>query len=131
MLDSPGGAAQQNAGAAQAVGDWLWFLHADTQLAQATLPALAQLYIRGEAALGYFDLRFLDDGPPLTCLNAPGVWSRSRWLKLPFGDQGLVMPRALFHASVASTRPGTRRGPPLVWRVRRAGVPLGAVGAPV
>lgn len=132
-LHSPAGRSlQQNAGAAQADGDWLWFLHADTELAGETLPALARFIDVDVSALGYFDLRFLGDGPAWMRLNAAGVWLRSRWLKLPFGDQGLVLPRALFHA-VGGFDPATARGEDhqLVWRVRRAGFPLRAVGAPL
>ena len=132
MLATPGRAAQQNAGAAAGSRDWLWFLHADSQLAPATLPALAAFVQRGEAALGYFDLRFLDDGPPLTCLNALGVWLRSHWLALPFGDQGLVLPRAVFER-LGGFNPALEHGEDhdLVWRARRAGVPQAAVGAPL
>jgi len=132
-LYSPAGRSlQQNTGAAQADGDWLWFLHADAELAGETLPALARFIDVNAPALGYFDLRFLGDGPAWMRLNAAGVWLRSRWLKLPFGDQGLVLPRALFHA-VGGFDPATDRGEDhqLVWRVRRAGIPLRAVGAPV
>lgn len=132
-LHSPAGRSlQQNAGAAAARGDWLWFLHADAALAEETLPALARFIDSGVTALGYFDLRFLGDGPALMRLNAAGVRLRSRWLRLPFGDQGFVMPRALFDA-VGGFDPATIRGEDhqLVWRVRRAGLPVMAVGAPL
>lgn len=133
QLHSPAGRSlQQNTGAAQADGDWLWFLHADAELAGETLPALARFIDVNAPVLGYFDLRFLGDGPAWMRLNAAGVWLRSRWLKLPFGDQGLVLPRALFQA-VGGFDPATTRGEDhqLVWRVRRAGIPVRAVGAPL
>src|SRR5690606_7490273 len=42
VIDAPcGRAAQQNAGANGAEGDWLWFLHADCVLTADTVPALA------------------------------------------------------------------------------------------
>ncbi|MGV8941260.1 MAG: glycosyltransferase [Lysobacter sp.] len=123
---------QQNTGAAAAGSDWLWFLHADAALAPESLPALARFIDAGVSALGYFDLRFLDDGPALMRLNAAGVWLRSRGLRLPFGDQGLVLPRALFNL-VGGFDPATTRGEDhqLVWRVRRAGFPVLPVGAPL
>lgn len=132
QIAAPGRAGQQNAGAATAGRDWLWFLHADSQLAPATLPALAAFVRRDEAALGYFDLRFLDDGPALTRVNALGTWLRSHWLGLPFGDQGLVLPRATFVA-LGGFDPGLIRGEDhdLVWRARRARVPLRALHAPL
>ena len=73
-----------------------------------------------ECALGYFDLRFLDDGPRLVRLNELGAWVRSHWLGLPFGDQGLVLPRAAFErlggfdvraALGRRPRPGLARAP--------------------
>ncbi len=133
QLHAPAGRSlQQNTGAAQGGGAWLWFLHADAALTPETLPALARFIDAGVPALGYFDLRFLDDGPALMGLNAAGVWLRSRCLGLPFGDQGFVLPRALFD-TVGGFDEGTVRGEDhqLVWRLRRAGFPVGAVGAPL
>ncbi len=132
LISARGRATQQNAGAAAATHDWLWFLHADSQLAPRTLPALAEFLRRDFPALGFFDLRFLDDGPALMRLNALGARLRSRWLGLPFGDQGLVMPRASFERLGGfDTGLGCGEDHDLVWRARRAGVPLRAVGAPL
>lgn len=122
--------AQQNAGADAAGGEWLWFLHADSRLADNTLRALAAFVQRDELALGYFDLRFLDDGPWLTRLNAAGAWLRSRLLGLPFGDQGLLLPRALFTTLGGfDTDLACGEDHDLVWRARHAGVPIRAVRA--
>ncbi len=132
-LRAPAGRAiQQNAGASVAGGDWLWFLHADAELADSTLPALARFIAADPAALGYFDLRFLGDGPALMRFNAAGAWLRSRWLRMPFGDQGLCLPRTVFN-TVGGFDPTTRRGEDhqLVWRARAAGVQVLPVGAPL
>ena len=51
LLAPPGRAAQQNAGASAATGRWLWFLHADSELAANTLPRLAAFLRRNEEAL--------------------------------------------------------------------------------
>lgn len=127
-----GRAAQQNAGADAAARSWLWFLHADSRLAPETLPALAEFLRDDASALGYFDLRFLDDGPPLMPLNAIGVWLRSRWLGLPFGDQGLVLPRSVFRALGGfDTALTCGEDHDLVWRARRAGLPLRPLRAPL
>lgn len=129
---SRGRASQQNAGAAAATRDWLWFLHADALLAPDALPALGRFIDDDADALGYFDLRFLDDGPALMRLNAFGARLRSRWLGLPFGDQGLVLRRATF-ARLGRFDVALSCGEDhdLVWRARRAGVPLRAIGAPL
>lgn len=127
-----GRASQQNAGAAAATRDWLWFLHADAMLAGDTLPALARFIDADADALGYFNLHFLDDGPALMRLNALGARLRSRWLGLPFGDQGLVLRRATFvRLGGFDTALTCGEDHDLVWRARRAGVPLRAIGAPL
>ncbi len=126
VLAAPAGrASQQNAGAALASRPWLWFLHADSVLSSTALPALARLVAGDAPALAYFDLRFLDDGPALMRLTAAGAWLRSRWLQLPFGDQGLVLPLAVFNRlGQFDTQLRSGEDHDLVWRVRHAGVPL-------
>lgn len=133
VLIAPAGRAmQQNAGAAIATRPWLWFLHADSRLGRNTLPALSEFLARGQAGFGYFRLRFLDDGPALVRLNALGTRLRSDWLGLPFGDQGFVLPRAGFDA-LGGFDAGVPYGEDhaLVWRARRAGLPLSAIDAPL
>lgn len=133
LTAEPGRASQQNAGAAAGARDWLWFLHADSQLTPATLPALAR-FIDGDGGdvLGYFELRYLDDGPALMRLNELGARLRSRWPGLPFGDQGLLLPRALFER-LGGFDPTLARGEDheLIWRARRAGIRPRPVGAPL
>jgi hypothetical protein len=128
----PGRALQLNAGARAAGRRWLWFLHADSRLAASTLPALAASLARAPAALGYFDLRFTADGPAAVHLNALGVFIRSRWLGMPFGDQGFFLARADFErlgGFDAALPSGEDHA--LVWAARRAGIPLAAARAPL
>ena len=132
VLTAPRGrAVQQNAGARDAAHPWLWFLHADSRLAPATWPALCRFVAHDHATLGYFDLRF-DDGPALMAATAAGVWFRSHVLGLPFGDQGFVVSRTVF-ATLGGFDPTITRGEDhdLVWRARRAGIPLRPLGAPL
>jgi len=130
-LEAPAGRArQQNAGAAAASGETFWFLHADSRLPARSVAAAADF--AGRAALGYFDLRFGDDGPWLARLNAMGAWVRSRWLRLPFGDQGLILPRRLFEG-LGGFDESLPKGEDhaLVWAARRARVPLVPLRAPL
>lgn len=129
-LRSPRGRArQQNAGALAARREWLWFLHADTRFTPETLPALRAFLERNEPALGWFRLQFANEGPPALRLamraNAAGANWRSRWLGLPFGDQGLLIPRLEFDR-LQGFDPTLAYGEDhaLVWRARRAGLPL-------
>lgn len=130
-IEAPAGrACQQNAGARLATGTTLWFLHADSRLPRASVEAAMRF--AGQEALGYFELRFRRDGPRLVRLNALGARIRSRWLGLPFGDQGLMLPRGLFtrlggfDESLASGEDHA-----LVWAVRRAGISLVALDAAI
>lgn len=128
----PGRARQMNAGAQAARGRWLWFLHADSHLGPRTLAALDTFTRNGSEALGFFDLHYLNDGPPFTRLNAIGANLRARWLGVPFGDQGFVLPAGWFERlgrydeSVACGEDHL-----LAWQAHAAGLPVRRVGAPL
>lgn len=130
LRTTAGRAQQQNAGANTATRDWLWFLHADTMLTPQALPALRTWLAHEEPALGWFRLRFANDGPRVMRINAGGANWRARAMGLPFGDQGLVLPRAQFMrlgGFDASLPFGEDHA--LVWQARRAGLPLRAIDA--
>ncbi len=93
----PGRARQQNLGARATAGATLWFLHADSRVDLSVLTQALDFAARRPAAIGYFQLRF-ENGPMLMRINEFGVRLRCRWFALPFGDQGLIMPRAVFDA---------------------------------
>jgi hypothetical protein len=127
-----GRAIQLNAGACAADRAWLWFLHADSRLAAATLPALVVAATRAPDALGYFDLRFAADGPPAVRLNELGAFVRSRVLGLPFGDQGFFLAADTFER-LGGFDPRLTCGEDhaLVWTARRAGVAVAPARAPL
>ncbi|EEB84538.1 TIGR04283 family arsenosugar biosynthesis glycosyltransferase [Roseobacter sp. GAI101] len=86
---------QLRRGCAKASADWLLVLHADTTLDPGwTGPVIAHL--KGKKA-GWFHLRFDSDGFPAGFVAG---WAnlRSR-LGLPYGDQGLLLPRALYQSA--------------------------------
>lgn len=87
--------AQLQAGAAQAQGQALWFLHADSQI--DLKQAFAQLK-RTTAVVGFFTLTFNDSKWRYRWL----AWSsnlRARFGHLIFGDQGLFVQRQTYLAS--------------------------------
>jgi hypothetical protein len=95
VLAPRGRGAQLAAGARAAGGEWLLFLHADTVLAPGWAGAV-QAHIAGRPErAGYFALRFDRDGlmPRLVA-----GWANLRaWLfGLPYGDQGLLVSRAVY-----------------------------------
>ena len=87
---------QLNEGAQKATRDFLWFLHADSRCSPKTLKSLLESLGKDPRALHYFNLRFLPDGPSLMRINEIGCWIRSRFLGLPFGDQGFCLSKMNF-----------------------------------
>ena len=89
----PGRALQMNAGAMGATSEWLLFLHADSTLPSGWLTAIASL---GDAAAGGW-FRFALDDPAWQArvIERLVAW-RVRHLRLPFGDQGLLVRRRVF-----------------------------------
>lgn len=90
-----GRGGQLRAGAAVAKGDWLLFLHADTILSPDWVKAVATHVARHPDKAGYFRLRF-DDPSSTARLWEKGVGLRCAVLGLPYGDQGLLVSRAVY-----------------------------------
>ena len=125
-VQGPAGRGRQlNLATARMRSRWLWFLHADSQPSADAIVAIAELAQSDHKILAYFDLRFLRDGPRATCLNALGANLRSKWLKLPYGDQGLCLTR-LELTKLDGFRTDLERGEDLdfVVRAQAAGLPL-------
>lgn len=89
-----GRAAQMNAGARVAVGDLLWFLHADTRVPADAAAALQDAWAGG-ARWGRFDVR-LSGRHFLLRLVERGMNIRSRLTGIATGDQGIFVTRAAF-----------------------------------
>lgn len=87
-----GRARQMNAGAAEASGNVLLFLHADTRLPQESLRSLQDVLGAGAVA-GCFRLRF---EPSSTLLSLYGRCTALPLRSLCFGDRGLFVSRRLF-----------------------------------
>ena len=120
LITAPRGrGGQLAAGAERATGDWLLFLHADTVLEPGWEQVVRVFMEEPENAsrVGYFRFRLDDASRGARWLEA-AVAMRCWLLRLPYGDQGLLISRALYH------RLGGFRPMPLmedVDFVRRAG----------
>jgi rSAM/selenodomain-associated transferase 2 len=96
LLRTEGGArgARLHRCAGAARGDVLLFFHADSQPPQDALRLVREAVGRGSAA-GAFSLAYAGAGPALRWIAA---WAnlRSRWMQLPFGDQGIFCTREAY-----------------------------------
>lgn len=95
IVGSPGRAAQMNAGAGQASGDILWFLHADSLPPPNAVALIRAALARPDRHWGRFNVRLSGHHPLLrvveTLMNV-----RSRLTGIATGDQGIFVRRALF-----------------------------------
>jgi rSAM/selenodomain-associated transferase 2 len=91
----PGRARQQNAGARQARGAVLLFLHADNHLAAAALQQVVRALENSRRHWGAFR-QHIDDPARIFRWIERGNAARVRWRGLPFGDQGIFVRRELF-----------------------------------
>jgi rSAM/selenodomain-associated transferase 2 len=94
-----GRGTQLAAGAAAATGDWLLFLHADCRLVAGWEAAVEAFVTTLGAAghAGYFAFALDDTSRAARRLERIVAW-RCRALGLPYGDQGLLIARALYQA---------------------------------
>ena len=92
----PGRAGQMNAGALAAEQEILLFLHADTRLPNSFGADVRGVLRRADCVAGAFALGIDGHGAGLRFVEA-GANLRSRWLQMPYGDQGLFVSRAVFH----------------------------------
>lgn len=95
LLATAGRAHQMNVGAASATGDILLFLHADTCL-PPRFDAIVRTIFASDTVAGAFQLSI---DAPLWSLRLIewGVNLRSRWLKMPYGDQAIFLRSEIFH----------------------------------
>jgi rSAM/selenodomain-associated transferase 2 len=98
IVTSEAGRGMQLAkGAAAASGDALLFVHADTRLS-AGWRAFAERHLASSTLPACFHLK-LDDTAWQARLIERAVALRTRLAGLPYGDQGLLVPRAAYDAA--------------------------------
>lgn len=91
----PGRGGQLKAGAEAAQGRWLLFLHADTVLAPGWADEVCALIDADVYDAGVFTLAF-DAKGVAPWLVAAGAMMRTKLMKSPYGDQGLLISRAAY-----------------------------------
>lgn len=91
----PGRGKQLAAGAEAARGEWLLFLHADTALTRDWVERARDHMSNAPGRAAYFTLAFRSDHPMAKHVAARAN-RRAKLLGLPYGDQGLLVPRSLY-----------------------------------
>jgi len=98
VVSAPGRAKQLIAGAHKARGKWLLFVHPDTALAPGWEEACKSFIEAGSRArAAAFRLAFEDTSPAARRVQVLERF-RGRVLKLPRGDQGLLISRVFYDA---------------------------------
>jgi rSAM/selenodomain-associated transferase 2 len=98
VIGAPRGRARQmNAGAAQARGDVLWFLHADTVPVPEADESVLEMLAKSPRSWGRFAVR-LSGGHRLLRLVEGMMNLRSCLTGIATGDQGIFVRRAVFDA---------------------------------
>jgi rSAM/selenodomain-associated transferase 2 len=100
VRSAPGRGVQLAAGAARARGPWLMFLHADTVLEpgwEREVSALIERIDSGRRKPTAAAFRFaLDDDGVWPAMVQAGVAVRCALFRLPYGDQGLLIPKHIY-----------------------------------
>lgn len=95
LVSDRGRARQMNAGAAAASGDWLLFLHLDTQLPDLTAARVASQLAASGHDWGWFDVRLSNPRWPFRII-AWHMNRRARLTRVCTGDQALFIRREVF-----------------------------------
>lgn len=95
ITSNSGRGYQQNIGAANAKGEILLFLHADTRLPENFAEAVQQTLQKPRCIAGAFKLAIANPTPGMRFVTACANL-RSRYLQLPYGDQAIFLKKKIF-----------------------------------
>lgn len=128
VITKKGRAIQQNHGASIAHKPWLWFLHCDSHISEKAISLLKTELKKNKDQLYFFDLRFSPSEIRLMWINEIGVKFRSRFLQIPFGDQGFCLKKeTFFRLSRFNEKADFGEDHLLVWSAHQEGVKLKAI----
>ena len=99
LVHSPAGrGVQLNAGASEATGDVLLFLHADNWLVENAIQQIKSLEGNPELLFGGFHQRIEHPGKMFRWIEGGNAW-RVRWRGLVYGDQAMFVSKSLFETA--------------------------------
>ncbi len=122
-----GRSLQMNAGARRARGEILLFLHADTRLPQDALQLIKSRLSRPEIAAGAFDLG-IDSKKPVFRIIEKMANRRSRFTRIPYGDQAIFIKKGVFHALGGYAPIAIMEDIELMRRVKKTGGKITLIG---
>lgn len=121
FIVSPSGRATQlNRAVQTASAEALLFLHADTRLPEGFLGLVLDALDQPRVVAGAFQLRIATPHRFARFVEF-GVWLRSRWWRLPYGDQAIFIQRKQFEQLAGFKRLPIMEDYEFVRRVRRLG----------
>ena len=90
---------QLKTGALKAKGDWLLFLHSDSRLEKKWVSKLLKIMSKSSSLkhAWYFDFKIKNNNIQFKILEI-AVALRSYFFKSPYGDQGLLIHKKLYHS---------------------------------
>jgi rSAM/selenodomain-associated transferase 2 len=95
ITSQKGRGTQLRSGATAAEGQWLLFLHADSQMPPNWTQIIDDHISNHPQKAGTFSLNF-DDTAPMAKITAAWANLRTRLFGLPYGDQGLLLTASLY-----------------------------------
>lgn len=120
ILSSRGRALQMNAGADAARGEILLFLHADTRLPHGALQKISLVMERIQYVAGAFDLE-IDSHKLALRIIARAASMRSRFTRIPYGDQAIFIRRDYFRRMGCYKNIPLMEDVELMRRIRKSG----------
>lgn len=130
MVGPKGRGPQMNAGAGEARGSLLVFLHVDTRLPDNALRHVLSACACDDIAGGAFDLEIASPKPIYRWIEkAASV--RSRITRMPYGDQALFMKTRCFHDLGGYRNIPLMEDVDLMQRLKRAGGKIKLIREPV
>ena len=99
LVGPTGRAKQLNRAIEAAESDWVWLLHADSQLSPNATDSIMSFCSEDNwREIGSGRLHFADDGPFMVRLNQYGANLRSTLFGQPYGDQSFCVHKRLWSA---------------------------------
>src|SRR5271157_1207165 len=120
IFSEKGRARQMNRGALNACGEILLFLHADTELPKSALNTISSVMGKGDFVGGAFDLGIKSRRPAFRLIEM-GASLRSRFTRIPYGDQAIFVRKEYFHSAGGFKEIPLMEDVDLMSRIKNAG----------